>query len=178
MFLKLLRFYPNTNLLESTKNIWDVVFHRRALRVSPMSLDVFRKTPESIGLAILRLTVAIILITAGIAKLVIPELIMAFEGQLKAAGLFFTDHLALVVPIVELILGYFLIIGKFTRISAGVSIFLMSIAVYIHLVVKDPSLFVFEPMAPIVPILVILSSAVLVVLGAGTWSKDLDIFEK
>jgi uncharacterized membrane protein YphA (DoxX/SURF4 family) len=143
-----------------------------------MSLLKLRRTPESKRLASLRIIVAIVFIAAGLAKLLIPEFTTAFQEQLRTAELPIAKHLRLLVPTLELIIGYSLLIGKFTRFWSGVSITMMGVAIYVHLQITDPALFPFQPLIPIIPFTMIALLSILLIMGAGTWSKDLDIFEK
>lgn len=143
-----------------------------------MSLFKLRRTPESKRLAILRIAVAVVFIVAGLTKLLIPEFITAFQEQLRAVDILFAKHLRIAVPILELVIGYGLLVGKFTRFFALISISLMGIATYVHLQITDPALFPYQPLIPVIPIIMIGLLSVLFVMGAGTWSKDLDIFEK
>ena len=143
-----------------------------------MSLVRFSRTPESKSLASLRISVGIIFLAAGIAKLLVPIMVAAFEEQLRATGVPFRNYFSLWFPILEITIGYFLLIGKFTRFWSVIAIAAMCFGVYVHMVIDDPALFPLEPAAPIVPIAIIGLSAILFIKGAGTWSKDLDIFEK
>lgn len=143
-----------------------------------MSLFKLRRTPESKRLAVLRMTVAIVFLAAGLSKLLVPEFTVAFQDQLRAAGFPLIQHLRVAVPILELIIGYGLLVGKFTRFCALVSITLMGVATYVHLQITDPALFPYQPLIPVIPVIMIALLSVLFVMGAGTWSKDLDIFEK
>lgn len=143
-----------------------------------MLLKRICRTSESIRLAILRLTIALVFLMAGLMKLIVPEMIAAFHEQLKAIDPPMIERLRLVVPIMEILIGYFLLIGLYTRIFAIAAIASMSAAMYVHILVKDPALFPLQPVQPIIPIAVIALSLVLVVFGAGAWSKDSDIFDK
>ena len=143
--------------------------------MAPLNLHT---TSESKVLASLRIVVAVIFTLAGLCKLVVPTLIMAFHEQLDTAGIPFHHSLHLPVPIIEMVIGYFLFMGKFTRFWSFVGLILMIPAIYVHLQITDPTLFPMQPMMPIIPIIVIGLCAVLVFKGAGNWSKDLDIFEK
>jgi uncharacterized membrane protein YphA (DoxX/SURF4 family) len=140
--------------------------------MAPLNLHT---TSESKGLAFLRILVAVIFTVAGLCKLVVPLLIMAFHEQLKVEEIPFHEHLHLPVPIMEMVIGYFLFMGKCTRFWSLVGLLLMIPAIYVHLQITDPTLF---PMQPVMPIIVIGLCAVLVFKGAGNWNKDLDIFEK
>ena len=107
-----------------------------------------------------------------------PIMVAAFQEQLKVTGVPFRSYFSLWFPVLEIIIGYFLLIGKYTRFWSFVAIAVSSFGVFIHLQIDDPSLFPFQPLMPIVPVTLMALSAILLVKGAGTWSKDLDIFEK
>lgn len=143
-----------------------------------MSLVRFPRTPESRSLASLRISVGLIFLAAGITKLLVPVMVAAFEEQLRLTGVPFRNYFSLWFPILEITIGYFLLIGKFTRFWSVIAIASMGFGLYMHVVIDDPAAFPLEPSFPIVPIAIIGLSAVLFVKGAGTWSKDLDIFEK
>ena len=143
-----------------------------------MFLKQFSRTSESIRLGLLRFVVALVILMAGLMKLVVPEMIAAFHEQLKVIDPPLIDKLRLIIPILEIIIGYLLLIGMHTRLSAIASIVIMLAAIYIHMIVKDPALFPLLPGKPVIPIIMIALCLVLVVFGAGKWSKDLDIFDK
>ena len=143
-----------------------------------MALVNFPRTPESKKLAVLRITVGSFFILAGLAKLIVPEVANTFQEQLRYTGVPGRDFIPLVLPILEMTAGYFLLIGKFTRFWSFLAILLMVLAVYINLRIEDPALYLLQLSAPLIPSAMLAVCAVLLVIGAGTWSKDLDIFEK
>ena len=124
------------------------------------------------------MSVGIFFVIAGLAKLIIPEVANTFQEQLRYMGIPGRDIYPLLEPILEMSTGYFLLIGKFTRFWSFLAILLMVFAVYIHISIEDPALFLLQLSAPLIPAAVLALCAVLLVMGAGTWSKDLDIFEK
>jgi uncharacterized membrane protein YphA (DoxX/SURF4 family) len=77
------------------------------------------------------------------------------------------------VPSMEMFVGVLLSAGLMSRLGALVVIGLMAVATYVHLVVDDPTLFPLQPELPIVPIVVIVLSVYLLIVGGGAWSKDL-----
>ena len=145
-----------------------------------MSLLRLPRTPESRKLASLRISIAIIFIAAGLSKLLIPIMVSAFEAQLKETGvpLYVRSSFSLLFPILEIVIGYFLLIGKHTRFWSVIAMGVSCFGAYVHLHIDNPALFPFQPSAPIIPFTLMGLSAVLFVMGAGMWSKDLDIFEK
>lgn len=65
-------------------------------------------------------------------------------------------------PVAELTVGTMLILGIGTRLAAVVVLAMMLGAIYVHLVVDDPSVFPLQPKAPITPVVVGLTIFVLV----------------
>jgi len=49
----------------------------------------------------------------------------------------------------------------------------MLVAMYVHIVVEDASLFPIQPKLPIIPIVVTIMAIMLLRSGAGSWSADL-----
>ena len=145
-----------------------------------MSLLRLPRTPESRKLASLRISIALIFLAIGLSKLLVPFMVAAFNEQLKATGVpvDFRSTLSLMFPILEIIIGYFLLIGKHTRFWSVIAMGVSCFGIYVHLRIDDPALFPFQLSAPVIPITLMALSAVLFVMGAGMWSKDLDIFEK
>lgn len=138
----------------------------------------FRRTTESTRLGTLRLVVAGVFLLAGLSKLLVPAVIIALQDLLRSAEISYYDYLKFIVPIVETVMGFFLLTGKFTRFFSAMFILYMFAAIFVLLQVTDPALFPLQAFMPIVPVVMIVLLSVLVVKGAGTWSKDLDIFEK
>ena len=143
-----------------------------------MALFKFRRTTESTRLGTLRLVVAGVFLLAGLSKLLVPAVIIALQDLLRSAEISYYDYLKFIVPIVETVMGFFLLTGKFTRFFSAMFILYMFAAIFVLLQVTDPALFPLQAFMPIVPVVMIVLLSVLVVKGAGTWSKDLDIFEK
>jgi uncharacterized membrane protein YphA (DoxX/SURF4 family) len=129
-------------------------------------------------LGTLRLVVAGVFLLAGLSKLLVPAVIIALQDLLRSAEISYYDYLKFIVPIVETVMGFFLLTGKFTRFFSAMFILYMFAAIFVLLQVTDPALFPLQAFMPIVPVVMIVLLSVLVVKGAGTWSKDLDIFEK
>ena len=102
-----------------------------------------------------RLLLAVMFVMTGAMKLVVPSLRDAFAGQLEAANPPLQSFTRLVVPYAEIALGVLLALRAFTRLAAAGIIFLMAGATYVHLVVRDPSLFPLQPSQPIIPVVVI-----------------------
>ena len=135
--------------------------------------DRLRKTSnDKIG-GVLRLLLGVVFFLAGILKIIIPSLDLAFSGQLIAANIPLQGIVLLTFPIVEMVLGVLLVVGFHARLSAAAAAVSMVVATYVHLAVEDPSLFPLQPVEPIGP-LVLLAMAIYVLWrGGGTWSIDL-----
>lgn len=138
-----------------------------------MILDSVRSTTDSRVGGGLRLTLALIFLMAGPAKLLVPRLAAAWSGQLSAASIPLEALSRVAVPYLEMLLGLSLLIGFYVRPAALMVMGIMVVATYVHLVVDDPSLFPLQPSEPIIPIVVIVCAMLLLVKGGGAWSLDL-----
>jgi uncharacterized membrane protein YphA (DoxX/SURF4 family) len=121
----------------------------------------------------IRLMLAMIFLMTGVMKLVVPSLATAWSGQLLAAELPFYALTRWTIPFVEMGVGGALAAGLFARPASLVVVGIMVPAIYVHMVVDDPSLFPLQPNEPIIPIVVILMAAVVLWRGAGSCSADL-----
>ena len=122
-----------------------------------------------------RLMLGVIFVMTGAMKLVVPTLADAWSGQLLAANLPFYTLTRWTVPFVEMAVGFMLLAGLFARPASVVVIGIMMAATYTHLVVDDPTLFPLQPSEPIIPIVVMVMSALILWKGAGAWSLDLKV---
>jgi uncharacterized membrane protein YphA (DoxX/SURF4 family) len=138
-----------------------------------MVLANLQKTTNDKPAGVIRLMLALIFLMTGPMKLLVPQLAEAWSGQLIAARLPFYEASRWTVPFLELLLGIVLAIGIYVRPAAVSVIGIMVVATYVHVVVKDPSLFPLQPSEPIIPVMVILGSAYLLWRGGGSWSRDL-----
>ena len=120
----------------------------------------------------LRLLVGFIFVMAGVLKVVVPHLGEAFAGQLTAASIPLPELSFVVVPIVEVLVGIFLMLGWHARLSALAASIIMMVATYVHLVVDDPSLFPLQPVEPIGPLVLLAGLMYILFKGAGAWSSD------
>jgi uncharacterized membrane protein YphA (DoxX/SURF4 family) len=111
----------------------------------------------------------------GTMKLGVPMLADAWSGQLLASGLPFYELSRWSVPVIEILVGFVLGVGLYTRPAATVVIGIMTVATYVHVVVDDPSLFPLQPSEPIIPLAVIAMCVYLLWRGGGSWSKDLAV---
>ncbi len=105
--------------------------------------------------------------------MVVPTLGEAFAGQLVAANIPFYGLSLYAVPVVETVLGITLLFGLHARLSAVVAAVIMVVAVYVHLVVDDPSLFPLQPIEPVGPLVLLVALLYVLWKGAGAWSMDL-----
>jgi len=117
-----------------------------------------------------RMFIGALILMAGVTKLTVPMLRAAFSGQLRLARLPFYRLTFWLLPVVELTVGALLILGVGTRPAAAVVLLMMLGAVYVHVVVDDPSVFPLQPNAPIIPIAVIGFTIYVLVAGTGAWS--------
>ena len=124
---------------------------------------------------VVRLMLGVLFVMTGVMKLVVPMLADAWSGQLLAANLPFYTLTRWAVPFVEMALGSMLLIGLFARLASFAVIGIMTVATYTHLVVHDPTLFPLQPSEPVIPLVVIVMSALIVWRGAGAWSLDLRV---
>jgi uncharacterized membrane protein YphA (DoxX/SURF4 family) len=136
-------------------------------------LKSLQKTRASNTALAVRIMLGILFLMTGLMKFAVPELRLAFSGQLEAAGIPFHSLNMWAVPATEVSVGVFLALGLFSRLASVVAIMTMLVATYVHLVVHDPALFPLQPEAPIIPIIVIVLS--LYVLWKGSGSRSLDL---
>jgi uncharacterized membrane protein YphA (DoxX/SURF4 family) len=134
--------------------------------------DLRRTSDDSIAGAI-RMALGALFLMTGVMKLAVPILSEAFSGQLVAAGIPLVWLAKWAVPLLEIGAGLALLVGVLTRMVALIIIGIMSVAVYAHLVVEDPSMFPFQPNEPVVPLAVMAMAAYLVWRGGGSGSVDL-----
>ncbi len=138
-----------------------------------MTLDDIRRTSDNKLAGSIRILLAVLFLMTGAMKLLIPMLAEAWSGQLLAANIPLHTVSRWTVPFLEMALGAVLAVGTFVRPTAVVVTGIMVIAIYVHLVVDDPSLFPLQPSKPIIPLMVIVMSVYVVRRGAGAWSLDL-----
>ncbi len=123
---------------------------------------------EALGVA--RIFIGALILMTGIMKFTVPMLRVAWSEQLRLTGLPFYKLTFWLLPVVELTVGVLLILGVGTRPAAVVVLLMMLGAVYVHIVVDDPSVFPLQPNAPIIPIVVIGLTVYVLIAGTGAWS--------
>lgn len=139
-----------------------------------LTLNTLRSTKAGDILGITRIALGIMFISTGIMKYTFPMLWEAWSGQLTQANIpFYTLNLYM-VPIIEMTIGVFLLIGYHSKISALIVFPLMIVAIYVHLIVGDPSVFPLQPDEPIIPIVALIMATYILWQGGGSWSKDLE----
>jgi putative oxidoreductase len=126
---------------------------------------------------IIRIMLGIIFAMTGIMKLTMVEYGEAWSIQLIDAQIPLYTFTYWFVPILELILGLFLLLGHYSRFNALIAIPLMLVAIYVHLIVTDPGAFPSQPQEPYMPIIVILMAFVVIVKGGGSWAYGFKIFK-
>ncbi len=117
-----------------------------------------------------RIFVGGLILMTGIMKFTVPMLRAAWSGQLRLARVPFYKLTFWLLPVVELTVGTLLILGVLTRPAAAVVLLMMLGAVYVHVVVDDPSVFPLQPNAPVIPVVVIVLTIYVLVGGTGDWS--------
>ncbi len=122
------------------------------------------------ALGVTRISIGALILMTGIMKFTVPMLRVAWSEQLRLAGLPFYKLTFWLLPVVELTVGVLLILGVGTRPAAVVVLLMMLGAVYVHVVVDDPSVFPLQPNAPIIPIVVIGLTVYVLLAGTGAWS--------
>jgi len=138
-----------------------------------MTLDDILRTSDNELVGIIRILLAVMFLTSGSMKLLIPMLAEAWSGQLLAANIPLYTVSLWTVPFLEIALGIVLAVGAFVRPAAVMMIGIMVVATYVHQVVDDPSLFPLQPNEPIIPLIVIVMCLYILWQGAGAWSLDL-----
>jgi len=140
-----------------------------------MSIPGLQRTTDNKLAGSIRLLLAVLFVMTGTMKLVVPMLADAWSGQLLASGLPFYELSRWSVPVIEILVGFVLGVGLYTRPAVTVVIGIMTVATYVHVVVDDPSLFPLQPSEPIIPLAVIAMCVYLLWRGGGSWSKDLAV---
>ncbi|MCK5438736.1 MAG: DoxX family protein [Gemmatimonadetes bacterium] len=120
---------------------------------------------------IVRVLLGVVFVGSGLMKLLVPVLGDAFSAQLEQAGLPLRSLSEVAVPIVEIGVGVAMLVGVFTRIASLVTIAIMVVAIYVHVVVDDPAVFPLQPSQPIIPLIVIVLAGLVLWRGGGAWRR-------
>jgi len=140
-----------------------------------LNLEGVRKTSNTKYIGAIRIFIGAMILMTGVMKIAIPPLREAFWMQLSLSGLPFPEFNLYFVPLLEVVTGILLLIGSFSRLASLAVMGIMVVATYIHLVVTDPNAYPLQSTEPIMPIIVLLLSAVIVWRGSGAWSRDLKV---
>jgi uncharacterized membrane protein YphA (DoxX/SURF4 family) len=132
-----------------------------------------RATGRDRAVATVRVLLGLLYVSTGLMKLFVPRLGQAFAGQVVEAGLPFPVLSVWLVPVAEIGVGLFLLLGLLARPAAAVASAMMLVATYVHLVVDEPDLFPLQPEAPIVPLIALALNGYVLWRGAGAGSLDL-----
>jgi len=132
-----------------------------------------RRTRASKSAAAIRIFLGLLFLSTGFMKLAVPDLRVAFAGQLTAAGIPFHSLDMWVVPAVEIGVSVLFLLGFLSRLASLSAIAIMVVATYVHLVVDDPALFPLQPEEPIIPTIAIALCLYLLWVGGGSWSLDI-----
>ena len=136
-------------------------------------LGEIRRTVDNTVLGVVRILLGVIFLSTGGMKFLVSALWTAWSGQLTQAGIPLRDFNLYFVPIAEICIGLLLLVGFFSRLAAFVTVPMMIVAIYVHLVVNDPSLFPLQPAEPVIPAVVLGLAAYVLWRGGGAWSLDL-----
>ena len=143
-----------------------------------MTFRQIRSTRGDRVAAGIRIASGVLFVMTGVMKLAVPTLGAAFAGQLAGANIPLPELQRWIVPFIEVGVGCALLVGYFTRIATLLTLNIMVVATYVHIVVNDPSLFPLQPKEPIIPAVVVLLSAYTLVRGGGSGSLDLKASDK
>jgi uncharacterized membrane protein YphA (DoxX/SURF4 family) len=121
---------------------------------------------------VLRILLGFVFFMAGILKVVVPSLGQAFSGQLIAASIPFHGFVLFTFPVVEMLIGIFLVVGFQSRLSAAAAAASMVVATYVHIAVEDPSLFPLQPVEPIGPLMLLAMAIYVIWRGGSAWSIE------
>jgi len=137
-----------------------------------LSMENLRHTDDNKVLGVIRIFVGLLILSTGVMKFVSPMLRTAWSGQLIAANIPFYTLNYWLVPIVEIVVGALLALGFFARIGGLIVISILTVATYTHLIANDPTLFPLQPSEPIIPLILIVLTAMILWRGGGAWSID------
>lgn len=116
---------------------------------------------------VMRYLLGIMFLMTGAMKIFLPEFGDAFMIQLTEAGIPWPNFNFWMVPIIEILLGFFLLF-KFKYLLALILIIpIMLVALYVHIVVVDPAAFPAQPRFPVIPIVVLSMVYYLIIKEVG-----------
>ncbi len=136
-------------------------------------MNKIRNTSKNNLVGIVRILLGIIFVMTGIMKLTMPDYGEAWSIQLIEAKIPLYAFNYWFVPVFEVILGLFLLIGYYAKVGALLVLPIMLVAIYVHLTVTNPGAFPSQPQEPYMPIAVIMMAILIIIKGAGSWSMDI-----
>lgn len=139
---------------------------------------IIRKTSNNKLIGLVRIMLAIIFIMTGLMKLFLDDYGHAWSIQLVEAKIPLYGFTYYFIPALECVVGFYLLIGYYARISALITIPIMLTAIFVHLSVTNPGAFPSQPQAPYMPVIVLFLSYLVLKKGAGSWSLDILKFIK
>lgn len=104
---------------------------------------------------VIRFFLAFIFLMTGIMKLALPQFGDAFMIQLTEAHIPFVQLNFYLVPLLEIGIGLALLFDFKTRWALLMIVPIMLVAVYVHLVVKNPMAFPAQPQFPYMPLMIL-----------------------
>jgi len=119
-----------------------------------------------------------IFIMAGTAKLTNANFENAWAIYLTKTEMPFSKFFFVIIPVFEIIVGVFLLLGYHSRIGAFLVLPLMVVAAYFHLTVGIPEVFIANPYVGLLPPFVIMMALTILIYGGGKWSLDLKSLKK
>lgn len=131
-----------------------------------------RQTSPNKFIGAIRIMLGVIFIMTGVMKLTMADYGTAWSIQLIEAEIPFYTFNYWFVPVFELILGLFLLLSHYSRVSSLLVLPVMLVAIYVHLTVTNPGAFPSQPQEPYMPIAVLFMALLIVIKGGGGWSID------
>lgn len=135
---------------------------------------ISRETTSNKFIGAVRIMLGIMFVMPGMMKLVLPDYGEAWSIQLIESNIPLYAFTYWFIPVLEIILGFILILGHYSRLSALITLPIMLVAIYVHLTVTNPGAFPSQPQEPYMPIMVIINAIIIIVNGGGAWSMDLN----
>jgi uncharacterized membrane protein YphA (DoxX/SURF4 family) len=108
-----------------------------------------------------RVLLGLFVLGLGVVTFFVPELKVAFMNQLDAGHIPLQGLTMVVLPTLEGIVGVMLIGGYLVRLASFVSVLIMALLTYLHLVVAEPMLLPLQFGLPLIPIVALVLSGFL-----------------
>lgn len=108
-----------------------------------------------------RALLGLFLLGVGVVTFFVPDFKVAFLGQLSEANIPLQGLVQWVIPTIEGVVGAMMLGGVMMRVASLVSMLLMALLLYLHLVVDDPIFFPLQFGLPLMPIIALVLSAFL-----------------